>query len=805
MNRNFPVLLPLLVMLILALPPGVSEAGSTNPPNYAEALQKAIYYYEIQQAGKLPDWNRVPWRGDSTLNDGKKVGVDLSGGWFDAGDHMKFGFPMAAAATMLAWGGVEYPQAYQQSGQWQHLRNNLRFIADYFVAAHPQAELLYGQVGLSYNDHSRWGPAETLEASSSVAAMRPAYAISPDCPGSDLAAETAAALAAIAMVFEDDQPYAAGLIVHARELYQFATDYPGKYSDCITDARGSYKSWSGYIDELVWGALWLYRATGEKSYLQQAENNYRKLNNGSREKAWSWTHSWDDKSYGSYILLARLTGHPRYQTDVERWLDFWTTGYKGQRVHYSAGGLAQLDQWGSNRYTANTAWCALLYSDWLKKRNISAERQQRYYRFARSQLEYLLGNNPTGMSYQIGYSNHSPINPHHRGSHGSWSNNIREPAVNRHPLIGALVGGPWLEDEYDDNRENYLANETATDYNAGFTSALARLYLDYGGTPLADNRFPPAEIPDQEFRVTAHTKSKGPNHTDLITAIENRSGWPARHARNLTLRYFVNLKTEQSLGIRPVDIEVISDYGDAISTSQLQRWGKPGSNIWYTDIHFDELQSATTTGTVVLQAAFGFRIHNKTRQQLWDNRNDPSWSNFTNTPRTAPFVALYEGKTLVWGQEPCPDNQTSCRPRLATQAPVQRTLATPQPRTTAILQSVSIKPPDETSAAPACEYEITEEWHGGFTANIRLVNNSPEPVQDWSIDWHFPDGSAITNSWNARQEGLHRALPLSWNRKIPPGGSVTVGVRGKTPGPDQPSVSPEFDSKSCSSIRIVQG
>ena len=35
--------------------------------NYAEALQKSLFFYECQQAGPLPEWNRVEWRADSTM------------------------------------------------------------------------------------------------------------------------------------------------------------------------------------------------------------------------------------------------------------------------------------------------------------------------------------------------------------------------------------------------------------------------------------------------------------------------------------------------------------------------------------------------------------------------------------------------------------------------------------------------------------------------------------------------------------------------------------------------------------------
>src|SRR5262245_42174005 len=59
--------------------------------NYGEALQKSFLFYEAQVSGHKEPWNRVGWRGDSTLNDGKGPGgsstLDLSGGWYDAGDH----------------------------------------------------------------------------------------------------------------------------------------------------------------------------------------------------------------------------------------------------------------------------------------------------------------------------------------------------------------------------------------------------------------------------------------------------------------------------------------------------------------------------------------------------------------------------------------------------------------------------------------------------------------------------------------------------------------------------------------------
>lgn len=56
---------------------------------WSELLGNALYFYDIQRAGTLPDGFRVSWRNNSVPNDGSDVGLDLSGGFFDAGNYIK--------------------------------------------------------------------------------------------------------------------------------------------------------------------------------------------------------------------------------------------------------------------------------------------------------------------------------------------------------------------------------------------------------------------------------------------------------------------------------------------------------------------------------------------------------------------------------------------------------------------------------------------------------------------------------------------------------------------------------------------
>jgi len=51
--------------------------------NYPAVVKLSILFFDAQRSGKLPADNPIPWRGDSGLDDGADVGLDLTGGWYD--------------------------------------------------------------------------------------------------------------------------------------------------------------------------------------------------------------------------------------------------------------------------------------------------------------------------------------------------------------------------------------------------------------------------------------------------------------------------------------------------------------------------------------------------------------------------------------------------------------------------------------------------------------------------------------------------------------------------------------------------
>src|SRR5262249_19498179 len=254
-----------------------------------------------------------------------------------------------------------------------------------------------------------------------------------------------------------------------------------------------------------------------------------------------------------------------------------------------------------------------------------------------------LGANPRQSSYVVGFGTNPPQRPHHRTSHGSWTANIADPPYQRHVLYGALVGGPAVDDSYTDDRADYVHNEVATDYNAGFTAALARLYQEFGGAPLAG--FPARETrDDDELYVQAGVNATGSTFTEIKAVIVNKSGWPARVRENLSFRYYFTLEP----GVSPGQIAVSSGYSEGGGGAGAGPSRHAGS-VYYVkgDCSGTKIYPG---GLSAYKKEIQFRISST---GAWSPSNDWSYQGLNPTPGAAPvktsYLPLYAGSALVWG------------------------------------------------------------------------------------------------------------------------------------------------------------
>ena len=447
---------------------------SSKSQDYARHIELSLLFYECQRSGPLPKTNRIYWRHDSMLDAGDDVGVDLTGGYYDAGDNVKYNFPAASAMTLLAWSGIEFAEAYKKAGQFEYLLDTVKWGTDYFIKCHPSKDVLYIGVGNGQIDHAYWVPPEYIQYS------YPSYKVDADNPGSEVAAETASTLAAASILFKEvDSTYSQTLLKHAIEIYDFADTYRGNYHKSEPSVQGFYSSFNGYLDELAWGAAWLLRATGEEKYLEK----YKDIN----DRDWSpydpyafayckGPISWDDKRPGAYVLIAEITKDEALMKIAYEYCDAILEQTK------TAGGLfydQALSTWASNRYAANAASMLAMFANVLEE---SDPKRKTYIDFVKSQIDYILGDNPAGIDYVVGASENSPKDVHHRGASGNYgAEDFITPQYNIYTLYGALAGGPGKDDSYKDSRSNFQMNEVALDYNAGFTVCLAALlHFGYG-------------------------------------------------------------------------------------------------------------------------------------------------------------------------------------------------------------------------------------------------------------------------------------------------------------------------------------
>ena len=601
---------------------GYEGIEGTGKYNYGEALQKSVLFYELQRSGKLPESVRCNWRGDSGLNDGSDNNLDLTGGWYDAGDNVKFNLPMAYSASMLAWSVYEDKEAYVQSGQLEYILGDLKWVSDYLIKCHPEPEVFYYQVGDGNADHSWWGPAEVMTMN------RPSYCVTKSNPGSAVVGEAAAALASASIVFKDSDPeYSAKCLEHAKSLYAFADST--RSDSGYTAANGFYNSWSGFYDELAWAGSWLYIATGDKSYLSNAESCFKQAGHD-----YDWSMCWDDVHIGAAVMLAKITGTQSYKDEVQKHLDYWSCGTSdGKRITYSPKGLAWLDQWGSLRYATTTAFVATVYSRW---DGCPSDKVSTYWDFAVSQADYALGS--SGRSYVVGFGENPPEHPHHRTSQGSYCDNMNEPGEARHTLYGALVGGPDASDGYSDTVSDYNKNEVACDYNAGFTGLMAAMYSKYHGKTLIDFGAV-EEIPNDEYTADCGINVEGNDFVEIKALIYNKTAWPARAANDLEFRYFVDLSEIYSAGGDASGVSINTNYMQSGRVDGLKVWNEK-DHIYYLSVVFDD-GSLYPGGQSQHKSEIQVRMTSPNGK--WDNSNDYSF--------TGGAVLLENGK-VVYGTLP---------------------------------------------------------------------------------------------------------------------------------------------------------
>lgn len=497
------LLLIAFILLIVKLKPHHHPSPAPED-TYTQALHKALLFFNAQKSGRLPKGNNVTWRGNSAVQDGQPT-ADLAGGYYDAGDNIKFGFPGAFTITLLSWSVIEYGPKYDAIGELDHVKDLIKWGSDYLLKTFNKTAdtitQVYAQVGIGNgvenNDHTCWERPEDMDYD------RPVAVCTSSC--TDLAAEMSAALASASIVFKDDREYSQELLHGAEVVYRFARARGGRgrYSQAVGDAAHFYNS-TGYWDEYMWSSSWLYFASGNSTYLQFATNlelarNARAIYTASDTRVFSW----DNKVPGAQVILSKLRFKLNPGYPYEGGLNVYTNQTNIAMCSYlpqygvfniTKGGLVQFNHGRPQplQYNAAAAFLAAVYADYLSSDGIPGWDCGPFFLpssklrdFSRSQIDYILGNNPQKMSYVVGYGKKYPTRVHHRGA--SIPSNVNSKGCtsalkyrdsespNPHVVVGALVGGPDAQDRFSDDRTSYNFTEPTLVGNAFLVAALVSL------------------------------------------------------------------------------------------------------------------------------------------------------------------------------------------------------------------------------------------------------------------------------------------------------------------------------------------
>lgn len=424
---------------------------------YGAYHEDLIAFMQQQRCGYNPFF-------DATCHekDGRAMGgpmrdssyVDVRGGWHDAGDQLKYLITgsNATARMIMAW--QLFPEkfgdkvnAFGQPGPngIPDVLDEAKWGLDWIHRLHPKPGQLFHQVA-DDRDHIGWKlPAfDQSDYGWGKNSYRAAYYATGAPQGlgryksqatgiANLAGRSAAAMALAYQVWEEkhyDEAYALKCLIAAEDLYRMAKKQEGYQQGNSYGAPYRYNE-DTWTDDMEWAAAELYKATGNKKYLEDAKH-YADL---------SGTLSWIEKDttahyqHYPFLNMAHYSLYPLVDDEFKRKLaGYYRTGIENTliRANKNAFRYGVPFIWCSNNLAVDLALQILLYE------KMTGDTQ--YHSYALAIRDWLLGRNPWGSSMFTGIPKQGeyPVDVHT----STW-------ALTKKEVPGGLVDGPIYASIYN--------------------------------------------------------------------------------------------------------------------------------------------------------------------------------------------------------------------------------------------------------------------------------------------------------------------------------------------------------------------
>ena len=373
--------------------------------------------------------------------------IDVSGGWHDAGDQLKYLITSSYATAHMLLAFELYPERFSDNvnALGQPFPNSIpdvldeaKWGLDWIHKLHPTSTHLFHQIA-DDRDHIGWkmpdnDPSDYGWGGNSY---RVAYFATGEPQGlreykseatgiANLTGRSAAAMALAARIWKEylkDESYSKKCLDAAKSLYQLGIEKEGFQQGNSYGAPYRYTE-ETWADDMEWGAAELFKATGKKSYLEDAQKYALKAN----------TISWmnlDSAAHYQYYPFVNL-GHFVLYDLVDESFKKTLAGYYLNGIEYifkkslnNPYGIGIPFIWCSNNLLTSLITQLILYE------KMTGDTQ--YQEFMLNQRDWLFGKNPwaTSMFTGIPEGGEYPVDVHT----SIW-------ALKKLEVPGGLVDGP---------------------------------------------------------------------------------------------------------------------------------------------------------------------------------------------------------------------------------------------------------------------------------------------------------------------------------------------------------------------------
>ncbi|WP_215223233.1 glycoside hydrolase family 9 protein [Echinicola shivajiensis] len=339
--------------------------------------------------------------------------VDVSGGWHDAGDQLKYLITSSYATAHMLMAYEMYPERFddQFNALGQAGKNGIpdvldeaKWGLDWILKMHPAPDQLFHQVA-DDRDHKGFKipDEDNSDYGWGANSYRPVYFATGKPQGlqkykseatgvANLAGRCAAAMALAARIWQEDlndPVFAEKCKQAALSLYALGREKEGYQQGNSYSAPYRYNE-STWADDMEWGAAELYKTTKNGEYLEQAKAYALKSNTAD---SWTVVDSTEHYRLYPFINMGHFVLHDLVEDSFKKELEkYYLEGiqYTLQRANQNPFQVGVPFIWCSNNLMTGLITQIILYEKMSGDQQFSA--------YLAKQRDWLFGRNPWGTS-----------------------------------------------------------------------------------------------------------------------------------------------------------------------------------------------------------------------------------------------------------------------------------------------------------------------------------------------------------------------------------------------------------------------